>query len=86
MRLQRVDRVMRAGEDEHLLLAIGRETVGEPDRKIGRQRMAGAAERGETGLDHFVPRFGELQPPRRFGRRPEFSPGIHDCRGDVLRG
>ena len=85
MCLQRVDRVMRAGEDEHLFLAKGRETVSEPDRKIARQRMAAAVERGEPGLDHLVPRFGELQPPRRFGRRPEFSPGIHDGRGDVLR-
>ena len=34
VRLQRVDGVMRAGEDEHFLFAIGGEAVGEPDRKI----------------------------------------------------
>ena len=33
-RLQFVDRIMRAGEDEHFLFAVGGEAVGQPHRKI----------------------------------------------------
>jgi hypothetical protein len=33
-RLQLIDRLMGAGEDEHLLLAISVEAIGDPVRKI----------------------------------------------------
>ena len=85
-RLQGVDRVMRAGKHEHLLVAIGGQAVGEPDRKIDRQRgMAGGGKRGKSVLDDELPRFGELQSPAGFRRRPELAAGIQHRRGDLLR-
>src|ERR1700730_4389510 len=60
-RSQGIDCVMRAREDEHLLLAIGSEAVGEPYRKIHRWGgVTGGGKRGKSAPDDFMPCFGEL--------------------------
>ena len=45
---QVVDRIMRAGEDEHFLFAVSGEAIGEPYRQIFRQGMAAGGESGES--------------------------------------
>src|SRR4029079_16780489 len=53
--LERVDRVMRAREDEHLLFAIGVEAVGETCRQVLRQRrMALGGQRVKSTAHHDV--------------------------------
>ena len=83
-RLQRIDRVMRARKHERLILAIDRETIGDPYRKLfGKAGFAGGRERGKTVLHRDPPGFVKLQPPHRLGGGPEF-PGLEQDRlGDL---
>ncbi len=62
-RLQFVDRVMRAREDEHFLFAVGGEAVGEPRRQIFRQCVTARGKRFKSTPDDDAPRLIELQPP-----------------------
>src|SRR6476660_10458722 len=84
-RFQRIDRVMRAGKDEHLLFAVGREAVGEPNRQVLRQRPAGRGERGKSASYDFVAGFLELEPPFGPGVRPELARRVEDRSSDLLR-
>ena len=70
--LQRIDGVMRAGEDEHLFFAECREAIGQPDREIGRKRrLARDRKCCKSALHHFLTRFREFQPPRSLSRGPK---------------
>src|SRR5262249_4442158 len=70
-RAQRVDRLMRAREDEHFFLAIGRKTVGNARSELGGQAVSVGREGSKGVAHHDAARFFQLQPPFGASSRPE---------------
>ena len=62
---------MRAREDEHFLLAIGRKTVGDARGELGGQAVSACRERCKGVAHHDAARFFQLQPPFGAGSGPE---------------